>query len=264
MPAGTRSVTGRAWPLLVVVLALLGCGREAGQSSSPPTFGPASGTATPGAPTATAGPPTAAQDVSFHHQPLWPFADSAQVSTWLDTYRAGGNQPWHLDADATALGFSRDYLGFGEIDRVTTRTTSGDEAWIGVGFALPDNRDSTAAVLHLARFGTGADAPWEVVGTRDDTLVVDTPAYGSVVTSPATVGGTITGVDESLRLQIHEIGAKDLAGESCCRPAGGERSRWSVAVNFTATTGSALTVVVSTGGHVADVERFAITAVRAA
>jgi len=138
----------------------------------------------------------------------------------------------------------------------------GAEAWVGVGYAVPgDGRQSTAAVLHLVRIGTDKDAPWEVVGTRDTSLTVDTPGYGSTASWPMTVGGALSGVDESLHVRV--LGQAGLAGDACCTPAGGENSRWTVQVpRQTPRTGD-LTVVVATGGHVVDVERFAITAVRA-
>jgi len=45
-------------------------------------------------------------------------------------------------------------------------------------------------------------------------------------------------------------------------PAGGSNTAWSVTVGYAAPAGKVLTIVVSTGGHVAEDERFAVTAVR--
>jgi hypothetical protein len=261
LPAGFPNVCGRIAVLLVLLAIVSGCSRPAPTMPPSPSAGPVppSITATPtaltGAPTVNAGP----DGEDFGHQPLWPFPDAAAVRAWQDSYRTGGQQPWHLEPDTTALSFTQGYLGFTGIDRVTSSTTTAQDAWVGVGFTLPDGRDRTAAVIHLARFGTGADAPWEVVGTRDDTLVLDTPRYGSPVTSPITAGGTITGVDESLRLQIRQADAPRPLGEFCCAPAGGQAQRWTATVAFTGAAERALTLVVSTGGHVADVEQFAIT-----
>lgn len=258
---GRRSVgSRRALRLagaLTLLLAAVACG-----GGSPP--GPPTATPGPSASAATSTPSTAR---AFDHQALWPFADATQVAQWQQAYRDGGTQPWHLDAAATATSFAQGFLGFHELDRVTSTQQAGPEAWVGVGQALPNGTDSTAAVVHLARWGDGTDAPWEVVGTRDTTLTLDTPAYGAAVTSPLTVAGVITGVDESLRVQVRRPGAEAALGESCCLPAGGQDTRWSTTVAFSgATTGAmtgAMTVVVSTGGHVADVERFAVTGVRA-
>jgi len=48
----------------------------------------------------------------------------------------------------------------------------------------------------------------------------------------------------------------------CCQPAGGQAAPWSLIVPFYAAPGQVITIVVHTGGHVATVERFAVTGVR--
>src|SRR5262249_3784705 len=108
---------------------------------------------------------------------------------------------------------------------------------------------------------TGRYAPWEVVGSRDTLLTLTVPAYGATVLSPLTVGGRITGVDESLVIQVRSLGT-GLVGQTGGIPAGGQNTPWSATVRFTAPAGTVLTVAVSTGGHVAGVEEFAITGVR--
>jgi hypothetical protein len=113
------------------------------------------------------------------------------------------------------------------------------------------------------RYGTGPDAPWEVVGTDDTTFSLTTPAYGSLVRSPMVTGGRISGVDESIRVQVRQpSSAAPLGTSPCCTPAGGNDQPWNVKVSFSGASDPVLTVVASTGGHVADVERFTITAVR--
>lgn len=214
----------------------------------------------PAAPSPTRQVPPSAQ--SFAYQPLWPFASVAEAAAWQSAYRDGGKQPWHLDADETALSFTTGFLGFTEIDRVVTRSIKGDEAWISVGYQSSEGPASVAAVLHLVRIGQGDDAPWEVVGTQDSTLTLERPRYGAKVTSPITVGGRITGVDESIRVDLRQSGAERPIGSSCCLPGGGEKQAWSVRVTFRGAAEGAVTVVASTGGHVQDVERFAITGVR--
>jgi hypothetical protein len=183
-----------------------------------------------------------------------------EAGAWQASYRSGGHQPWHLSPDETALAFSR-FLGFTGIDRVTSRTVGPDDAHIGVG---PRGTEGprTAAVLHLIRLGAGTDAPWEVVGTDDGQLSVTTPAYGATVSSPVTVGGAVTGVDESLRVAVHQRSSGSPVGTFCCVSAGGFPGRWSARVPFRAGADPVLTIVVSAGGHVADVERFAVTGVR--
>jgi Immunoglobulin-like domain of bacterial spore germination len=214
---------------------------------------------------ASNGPPTGSTAVTgteFQYQPLWPFRTQAEADAWRQQNDAQGTQPWHVDAEQTALSFTTGYLGFGEIDRVVAKDIREREAWVSVGYAPGTGRLSTSAVIHLVRFGAGDGAPWEVVGTRDTDLTLETPSYGSGVSSPVTVGGRITGVDESLRIQVRQSSSEVPIGESCCLPAGGDNTPWQAKVSFSGATDPALTIVVSTGGHVQGIERFAITGVR--
>jgi hypothetical protein len=243
---------------VVVGLLLSGDSGPSGPAANPsPTGQPAPPSGQP--PT---GGPTQPPAAGFRYQPLWPFSGVADASAWQQAYREGGHQPWHLDARATALSFASGFLGYKGIDRVAGETRSGSETWVTVGYADPNGATAAAAVVHLARFGTGTDAPWEVVGTRDTTLTLTQPRYGATVVSPIAVGGRITGVDESLRVQVRALG-KPVLGEVTGIPAGGDRSPWSARLRFAAPAGTVLTIAVSTGGHSADVERFAITGVRA-
>jgi hypothetical protein len=198
----------------------------------------------------------------FGYQPLWPFRTQAEADQWRDQYQAQGSQPWHLDAEQTALSFTTGYLGFTEVNRVVGSDVRDREAWVSVGYETNPGQFSTSADIHLVRFGSGADAPWEVVGTRDTDLTVEQPRYGTGVTSPVTVGGHITGVDENLRVQVRQISSEAPIGEACCLPAGDVDSPWQTTVSFAGATDPALTIVVSTGGHFQGVERFAITGVR--
>ena len=193
--------------------------------------------------------------------PLFPFADLASAQAWERGYPSGGHQPWHLDAAQTTLSFAR-YLGFDGLDVITAAMFRSDGAHIGIGFRAPNGVDRTAAVVHLLRFGVDEQAPWEVVGTDDTSFTLDRPAYGSTVRSPVTVGGTITGVDESISLTVVTLGASAPVGRSCCTPAGGDRQPWSARVSYRGVgTGRVLTIAAATGGHVASVEQFAVTGV---
>ena len=236
-------------------------------STQPPATGtrsPATTTPTP-TPTPTPTSPTPGTSTTikpFAYQPLWPFASVAEAAAWQRTYRNGGQQPWHLDADQTALSFTTGFLGFTEIDKVVSRSVRGDDARIGVGFQPSGGTASVSAVLHLVRIGQGQDAPWEVVGSVDSTLTLERPKYGATVSSPLTVSGRITGVDEAIRVEVRKPSSEQPIGTSCCVNAGGDRQPWSAQVTFRGATDPALTIVASTGGHVQAVERFAITAVR--
>jgi hypothetical protein len=201
----------------------------------------------------------------FPYLPLWPFRTAAEARDWQTVAGRSGQASWHASAEATALLFTRQFLGFTEIDRVVACDVSGRDAQVSVGGPNePGTGIHTAAVIHLARFGVGADAPWEVVGTRDDEIRFSetTPRYGAEVSSPLVVGGRLSGVDESIRVQVREISSARPLGTSDLLPAGGIDQPWSVRVTFETGSDPTATVVAWTGGHIAAVERFAVTGVR--
>ncbi|MCE5291964.1 MAG: hypothetical protein LLG14_22355 [Nocardiaceae bacterium] len=216
-------------------------------------------------PPPTAGPSTstgvAAEAPSFGYQPLWPFASVSDAQQWQKEYAAGGHQPWHLDARQVALNFTQHFLGFTNVDTVLGVRSGTRQAWVTVGFTNPNGAPVTSAELHLVRIGADDDAPWEVVGTEDTTLTITTPRYGVKVSSPVQVGGRISGVDESLKVEV-KTNSESHAGVVSGISAGGDMSPWSASVPFSAESGRTLVIVVSAGGHIAPVERFAITGVR--
>ncbi|MGN9844482.1 hypothetical protein ACTMTI_40780 [Nonomuraea sp. H19] len=281
-------------PLIALWLVVSGCGGmgqpSAGQSplsspaatpsatpsppaNAPQTVDPAPSTTETPAPstTATSAPGTTAtpapgaqgQLVEGYYQPLWPFSTQEEAAAWQRAHRADGRAKWHLDPGRTAIAFARDFLGFTEIDRAVKTVRKGRHARIHLGYRSEEGQ-GVAAVVHLVRYGPGADAPWEVVGTDDTSLSLTIPKYGAAVRSPLTVGGRITGVDESIRIQVRVPGTDAALGERCCLPAGGDDEPWSAKVAFKAAPGRTLTIVASTGGHVATVERFAVTGVTVA
>jgi hypothetical protein len=218
---------------------------------------------TPVRPSPTAQVPTAPTASSrFGYQPLWPFASVAEAAEWQRRYRDGGKQPWHLDPEQTALSFTTGFLGFTEIDKVIARSIKADDARVSVGYKSSEGSTSVAAVIHLVRIGQGSDAPWEVVGTADTSLTLERPRYGATVDSPITVGGRISGVDESIRIDVRQVGSDKRLASACCLTAGGENQPWSTRVTFRGAKDGALTIVASTGGHVQTVERFAVTGIR--
>lgn len=255
-------------------LALAACGthsahpRPTPKTSVPP--GPASSTKaapssspTHSAPSAST-PPDQPASFDLGYQPLYPFATLADAQAWQVSHRSGGHQPWHLDAGQTALSFTRGYLGFTEIDRVTSSRFDTDGAHIGVGDLLPGNHPLTAAVLHLVRFGDDPDSPWEVVGSDDTSILsLETPDYGSAVTSPVTVGGHLTGVEPTIHLWVRQVSSEAPLGERCCLTAeGGNDMPWSGTISFTGGTDDVLTIAASEGGMAQGVERFAVQGVR--
>jgi hypothetical protein len=246
------------------------------RSSAPPKSGTSQVTSLVAAPNVTAPPSlptehrtTTAPDTSppsgssFAGQPLWPFAGPTDAAAWQSAFRTGGHQPWHLDASLTALSFTRTYLGYTNVDKAIAVRSSGPDAWVTVGFDNPTGQPVTSAVLHLARLDSGMDAPWEIIGTHDTTLTLATPVYGSAARSPMTTGGLITGVEESLSVQVRALAASAPLGHVGGVPAGGDHTPWRIQVPLTTLSGhGVLTVAVATGGHIATVERFAITGLR--
>jgi hypothetical protein len=209
---------------------------------------------------ATSSAPTPPFELGY--QPLFPFASRADALAWEQSYRSGGHQPWRLDAKLTAQAFTTGYLGFTELDLVTSSVTDSLGAHVGVGYRDPNGTRQTAAVLHLVRYGPESDAPWEVVGSDDTTFSLEVPAYGAVVTSPVTVGGHITGVDENIRVTVRQLSSDVPLGQSAGIPAGGNDQPWTTSVPFSRPSDTTLTIVASTGGHLQQVERFTIQGVR--
>ena len=226
---------------------------------------PASTTPTPTTkpPTSPTPTPTQSAPATFElgYQPLWPFANLVDAKEWQASYSHDGHQPWHLSAPMTAQAFVAS-LNFTEIDTITSQRTDSAGAHIGVGYVDPNGTKRTAAVLHLVRFGTAPDSPWEVVGSDDTSFSLDKPDYGSVVASPVTVGGHITGVDENVKVSVYQLSTEKPIGQACCTPAGGVNQPWSTQVSFTGATQPVITIVASTGGHLLAVERFAIQGLR--
>ena len=196
------------------------------------------------------------------YEPLWPFPNYAQARQWETVDGPAGHQPWHADASSTALSFVNGYLGFSDIDVVTSTSADTNEAHIGVGYADPNGKKHTAAVLHLVRYSQtlgNTHAGWEVVGSDDTDFSLEQPAYGSQVSSPMTVGGHITGVDENIVVDVKDASGSVLTGTPAGVPAGGQNSPWHASVSFDGS--GVLTIVAFTGGHLQQHERFAIQGV---
>ena len=205
---------------------------------------------------ATGAPSQAPPPVYERYQPLWPFGSYAEAEAWRT--EGGGSQPWHLDPEETALNFTRSYLGFTEIDQVTGTFMDDLGAHIGVGYRGPNGVQHTAATLHLVQYGTATDSPWEVVGSDDTTFTLEQPAYGSQVSSPMTIGGHLTGVDENIVVSV--LASQSDRATVARVPAGGNAAEWTTGpVSFEQR--GMLTIVASTGGHLQQVERFAIQGV---
>jgi len=267
-----REVRRRIVPavgVLVVSLLASACGSSDG-TATPTTSRRRTGSSTSSSTTTTSSTVTSSTTapgtdavLAAPLLPLFPFQTAAEAEAWRTAYRASGARPEFADAGRTAVAFAQ-FLGYTEIDRVVTARVDAKGAHVSVGALIPDtDRTSTAAIVHLVRFTTGADAPWVVVGTDDTNFALTAPAYGRVIHSPLPVGGTITGVDESIRVHVQQLHGNGYLGEACCIPAGGQGSRWSGTLTFAPPTDPILMVSASTGGHIRGVERFTVNGVRA-
>lgn len=234
---------------------------EPAPTSIPSTSTTSAAPSSPSSPSEPAPPAGARADLALDGLPLWPFSGYEQVRQWQAAPDAA---PWHRDAQATAVAFTTDYLGFTGLDTVVASDIGESEAKVTIGYQLESSRPATSAVVHLVRWGEGPDAPWEVVGTIDDSLTLTEPGYGSTISSPVTVGGRITGVDEGIHVRVLDPTAPAPVGDVCCLSAGGENTPWSRPVSITGASNATLTIVAATGGHAVDVERFAVTGVRLA
>lgn len=100
-------------------------------------------------------------------------------------------------------------------------------------------------------------------GFGDTTLTLTTLAYGAKVSSPVTVGGRITGVDESLRIPVLSLAASGPLGELTGVGAGGQNAAWSATLPFRPAACTVRTIVVSTTSQLdGAVKQFAITGAR--
>jgi len=270
-PRGWRLAVILASVVLVVAGALTGiilASRSGGGPASVPAASPSTGPTTSTTHPTIRQSPTTPTTITTSPTPepasylfLWPFHGRDDAAAWQQSYRSGGHQPWHLDGGLTALSFTRDYLGYTNVDKVIGIAPIGPLDLVTVGFDNPAKAPVRSAILDLVRIGDGNDAPWEVVSTGDTTLSVQSPAYGATVRSPVTISGRITGVDESLRIQVRQLGRQEPVGSVGGIPAGGQHAPWTATVPFDESEHGVFTIAVATGGHIAAVERFAITAV---
>lgn len=196
-----------------------------------------------------------------YYKPIWPFTSYAEARQWQGDVAKSGSQAWHGDAVATATSYVQNVLGFTDLTVFRMLGPSGSGgAHVQVGWVRPDKVVVTAAVLHLVRYGAAAGdvlAPWEVVGTDDDTLSLTSPAYGSLQTSPLTVGGLFTGVDGNLVVTVRNASG-DVIGKAPGLAAGGQARPWKERVTYRSTGKQLCVVVVFAGGALIQHSQFAI------
>lgn len=257
--SGSRQPAHRVQPGTVSTPASSGTGTNVAPTPASTTVQASRATPAPGVGACFFADACAAKRASYY-EPLWPFGSYSEARQWETVDGPNGHSPWHLDARTTASSFTQHYLGFADVDMVTSAVVGSDEARVGVGYRDANGGEHTAAVLHLVRYerdlGDTA-AGWEVVGSDDTTLSIERPVYATAVSSPMTVGGHITGVDESITVTVRTLAGRVDAAEPL--PAGGTNTPWSEAVAFSGR--GVLTVAAVTGGHLVQHERFSIQGV---
>lgn len=205
--------------VLVLVAQLSGSGaRESVVSPAGPGLSPAvSPTPVPGAsPTAPAAP-------AFAGPAIWPFRSQAQADAWRTD---PGTKAWAGDPVQTTQRFLADYL-----------RVSGVVASVPRSFAAPppgrftvqlDSAEGSAGRVELAQYGDGG--PWTVVSVGGTDLTVTTPRPDGRVTSPQRVSGRVTGVDESVRVELVTFSGVVVA--TAYAPAGSEVP-WETTISWT-------------------------------
>lgn len=250
----------RVFAALVAGILISACSGSSSNSRSTSTTKRTTTTTAKASTTSTAAAPATDAVLAPPLLPLYPFQTEQEVQDWESS---GRRQPDYRDPAVTALAFAH-FLGYTEVDQIVTTHTDATGAHVAVGSFVPDTTTlTTAAVVHLVKYRAGTAAPWEVVGTDDTDFALTQPAYGATITSPLAVGGTITGVDESIKVHVQQLHANGYLGEVCCIPAGGTASPWAATVTFSPPNDPVLMVSASTGGHTRQVERFTVNAVRA-
>lgn len=216
--------------------------------------------------TAPPAPPARAGDWDdhlFNRPVLWPFRTPEEAQRW-EQDSTGGRPSAYATPAGTALAFTRSYLGLAGLDRVVSEHVRDRRARVAVGYVPEGTHVATAAVILLNRAGTGPDGPWQVVGTdpgADPDLQIT--AGDASVPGAIQVTGVVTGVDESLRVQVRQPSSREPLGESCWTGAGGRKQPWNDTVITKPATDPVLTILVVTGGHVADAERFEVIGLEA-
>jgi hypothetical protein len=156
-----RSVSRRraALSLAVVGLGLTACTHNAPPSSvtAPSASRPATSTSAPSASSSSSPPvstPSPSHRATFDlgYQPLYPFRTLIEAQSWQEAHRSGGHQPWHLDAGATALSFAWGWLGFQELDTVTSTVYDRTGAHIGVSISIGP-RIAAIRPIHSSKAG---------------------------------------------------------------------------------------------------------------
>ncbi|MGI8697658.1 MAG: Gmad2 immunoglobulin-like domain-containing protein [Mycobacteriales bacterium] len=217
-------------------------------SSNPPaSTPPALGSPSPAPATDNTSPPQPAGRAAYT---IWPFTSLADAQAW----QRSGTGSWHRDAAQTALRFMG-FLQAAEVDRVLAdqpETTSiGTGRKVTLGRKLADGTVAAVTVVHLVRLGSGSSAPYAVTVAGAYRLAITAPEIAAPVRSPLAVEGTITGVDESVRVELRTLGrAAPISAPAAAM--GGTGTPWQTSVSFPAPPSGTATLVARTDSAAGD------------
>jgi len=198
--------------LVVVAMALVGCGSKKSDTSTATTV-PTTSTTTSTASTTTVAP-----------------TDQRQTAVWpalADTTR-------YTDPAEAARTFAVSYLGF--VDPVVGAYRSGD-ARSGEVPIRPsaDGPETTVLVRQLA-----PDDSWWVLGATTPNIQLDAPTVLATITSPVTLTGRSTAYEANVNVEIRQDGtATPLTSGYVMGGANGEMGPFSKSFTYVAPTGGA-------------------------
>ena len=188
--------------------------------------------ATPGpSPTASAAPTVAGGglDHAFENPAVWPFHSAQEIAQWRSTY------PYADDKTALVQHYLQDVLA---ISGYTLAKPC--ESCDVVDIRVAGRKVGTAA---LERFLVDGAQVWTISTIGGTDLRITRPTLGEAVSSPTTVTGRITGVDEHVNLAlVSQAGGTVATGGT----QAGSAAPWSASLSWTDASWSYGAVVAET------------------
>jgi hypothetical protein len=152
---------------------------------------------------------------------IWPFASHDQAQAWRQD---PSTKPWAASNLGVAQHFVDDYLRLTDVHLVQT-CNSCDV----VEIANADGKQ--VGTVGLVREDDGTPRAYSVAGVMfDPSFAVTSPAEGARASSPLTVSGTITGVDENVVIRLLSQDGRGLG--TAAAPAG-SGAPWSTTLSWT-------------------------------
>ena len=179
---------------------------------------PPSTSVTEPAPTATPTVAGGGLDHPFENPALWPFTSAQQIASWQTTY------PYADDKRALVDHYLSDHL---KLSGLTTSTTCES-----CDLVVIKNGAQTVGQASLERYLLDGHLVYTIVTVGETDLKITTPTYGEAVSSPTTVSGRITGVDENVSLSLVTQAGATIGTAGA--PAGSEVP-WSAKLSWTDT-----------------------------